>query len=101
MKKLLPLALGTASLVACAPVDVDVSLDEDGAVIGGEPTPEHVFYEGGGWEIATSCNEDLEVTGNAVGDVTAGTSGTDQFGDTVNLHDFCDRAILVVSAAFW
>ena len=101
MKKLFPLALGAASLVACAPADVDVSLEEDGVVIGGEPEPEFAFYEQGGWEIATSCNDSIEPTGNAVGDITGGTDLLNQYGESVNLHDFCDRAVLIVTGAFW
>lgn len=102
MKRIIPLALGAASLVACAPADVDISLDDDGVVIAGdgETAPQHVFYEGG-WQIATECNETIEATGNAVGDITAATAQLAQSGDTVNIHDFCDRAILIVSGAFW
>ncbi len=103
MKRIIPLALGAASLVACAPADVDISLDEDGAVIAGDgedDTPTNVFYEGG-WQIATECNETIEATGNAVGDITGESSLLAQSGDTVNIHDFCDRAILIVTGAFW
>ena len=102
MKRIIPLAFGAASLVACAPADVSISLEEDGAVIAGdgETTPTEVFYEGG-WQIATECNETIEATGNAVGDITDSTALLAQSGDTVNIHDFCDRAILIVTGAFW
>lgn len=103
MKRIIPLAFGAASLVACAPADVSISLEEDGAVIAGdgETIPTEVFYEGGGWQIATECNETIEATGNAVGDITGSTALLAQTGDTVNIHDFCDRAILIVTGAFW
>ena len=104
MNRLIPMAFAAASLAACAPADVDISLDADGAALtgdDGDATPQFSFYEGGGWQIATECNEGIEATGNAVGDITSGTSLLAQTGDTVNIHDFCDRAILIVTGAFW
>lgn len=59
-------------------------------------------YEGG-WPI-DSCRHDLpdEGTGVAVGDIAPNYEfSTDQYGEVLHLHDFCGKAILLVSAAFW
>jgi len=110
MKRFVFLSLALGVTVACAPAPIDVSFDEDGAVNlspgdnggdDGDPTSEWEFYEGGGWHKADGCQDDLSATGNEVGDITADAEMTDQFGDTVRLYDFCDRAVLLVSGAFW
>ena len=54
----------------------------------------------GGWTIG-ACRDDVEPTGNAAGQVANDFALTDQFGDTVHLHDFCDRVVWLVFAAFW
>ncbi len=54
----------------------------------------------GGWAIG-ACRNDIESTGNNIGDIAETFALTDQHGDTVRLHDFCDREVLLVSAAFW
>jgi cytochrome oxidase Cu insertion factor (SCO1/SenC/PrrC family) len=56
-------------------------------------------YEGG-WPVG-ACRDDLSATGNAVGQVANDFALPDQFGDTVHLHDFCDRVVWLVFAAFW
>ena len=108
MKRFVFLSLALGVTVACAPAPVDVSFDEDGAVDltpgddgDDDVTPEWEFYEGGGWHKANGCQDELTATGNEVGDITADAEMTDQFGDTVRLYDFCDRAVLLVSGAFW
>ncbi len=56
----------------------------------------------GGWEIdACRAQMDDEGTGTAVGDVAPNFALTDQYGDTLRLHDFCGKAVEIVSAAFW
>ncbi len=92
-------------LVACAPASVDISFEDDGIELL-EPTddgdiPIEEFYDVGGWRIDTECNDILEVSGNAVGEVTDGTALVDQFDEVVNIHDFCNRAVLIVTGAFW
>jgi len=54
----------------------------------------------GGWEIA-SCRDDIVSTGNEVGEITDDFALLDQFGDTVRLHSFCDRAVMLIGSAFW
>ncbi len=56
----------------------------------------------GGWEI-DSCRTQMEgvETGTAVGDVAPNFALTDQYGDELKLHDFCGKAVEIVSAAFW
>jgi len=54
----------------------------------------------GGWEIG-SCRNDLEGTGDTVGTTAYQFELMDQFGDTVRLHDFCNRTVLLVSSATW
>ncbi len=56
-------------------------------------------YEGG-WTVG-ACRDDIEAEGNAVGQVANDFALPDQFGDTVHLHDFCDRVVWLVFAAFW
>lgn len=108
MKKFVILSLALGVTVACVPAPVDVSFDEDGAVNltpgdgdDGDVEASWDFYEGGGWHKADGCQDEISATGNEVGDVTADAEFMDQFGDTVRLYDFCDRAVLLVSGAFW
>lgn len=54
----------------------------------------------GGWAIG-DCNDAISSTGNSPGQVAQDFTLTDQYGDTVRLHDFCDRAVLLVSSASW
>lgn len=56
----------------------------------------------GGWPI-DACREDMDDagTGSDVGDVAANFALTDQFGDTLKLHDFCGKVVLIESSAFW
>ena len=54
----------------------------------------------GGWDIG-ACRHDLDATGDGVGQVTDNFELIDQFGDTLKLHDFCHKEVLLVGAAFW
>ncbi|MCP4804442.1 MAG: hypothetical protein GY913_01595 [Proteobacteria bacterium] len=108
MKKILSLSIAAAGLVACAPGTVDVSFEEDGAYgfeggpDGGASESALEFYDGGGWRKGTECRDDIgDATGNDIGDITADIELTNQFDETVRLYDFCDRAVLIVSGAFW
>ena len=104
MTRLLIATVAIAATVACAPTSVDISLEEDGVTFvdpNSEEVNEDVFYDGGGWQVDTQCNEGIQATGNAPGDITDGTALLDQFGEEVNIHDFCGRAILIVTGAFW
>jgi len=50
----------------------------------------------GGWPI-DSCRHDVEGTGNYVGGTVRQFELTDQFGDAVKVHDWCNKAVLLVS----
>ena len=65
-----------------------------------DPTKKKDHPYTGGWAMG-ACRHDLVATGDAVGDVTDNFELIDQYGDTVRLHDFCDREVLLVGAAFW
>lgn len=54
----------------------------------------------GGWTI-DACRDDIRGEGYAVGDVSTDWSLSDQYGEDVRLHDFCDRVVWMVFAAFW
>jgi peroxiredoxin len=54
----------------------------------------------GGWAI-DACRNDLDVSGDRVGQVTANFALLDQHGETVRLHDFCGRAVMLVASAMW
>ena len=89
----IPLAI-LASACSGKPSDTGGDSSGDTAVAPGA-------YGQGGWPIDYACNADLTVTGDAVGDVTAGTALLDQYGQTVDIHDFCSDAVLIVSTAGW
>jgi peroxiredoxin len=91
-------ALGTD----IANVDTDGDGWEDGVEVEGntDPTGRRDHPYTGGWAIG-ACRNDIVPTGNDIGDIAEDFALSDQFGETVNLHDFCDREVLLVSAAFW
>ena len=66
-----------------------------------DPPEDAEYYSGGGWEIDLDCNASLSPSGTGVGQVSTNFNLTDQFGEVVSLHDFCGRAVLVVSSAMW
>jgi hypothetical protein len=91
-------ALGTDPDVA----DSDGDGTPDGLEVdeGSDPTDPADKPYTGGWG-RDACRDSLTATGNAVGEVTDNFALSDQHGDTVKLHDFCARAVLLVNAAFW
>ena len=82
--------------------DTDGDGWDDGEEVDGNTDPtaaaDHPYT--GGWAIG-ACRHDLVPTGTDVGDVVPDFVLVDQFGDSLHLHDFCDREVLLVSAAFW
>ena len=54
----------------------------------------------GGWTKDASCNDDIQSTGNDVGQIAQDFMLQDQYGDTLRLHDFCDRVVLLEFAGF-
>lgn len=65
-----------------------------------DPTRRRDHPYTGGWAIG-ACRHDIVSTGNDVGDIAENFVLTDQHGEDLSLHDFCDREVLLVSAAFW
>ncbi len=74
----------------------------DGEEVAGHTSPldasDHPYT--GGWEIA-ACRDTIVTTGAAVGDIAPDFGLIDQNGDTVRLHSFCDRAVLLDFTEFW
>ena len=55
----------------------------------------------GGWPIG-DCRHSITPTGNnRPGDIAQQFALLDQYGDTVRLHDFCDKEVVLIGAAFW
>ncbi|MEE2750826.1 MAG: hypothetical protein VX519_05305 [Myxococcota bacterium] len=65
-----------------------------------DPTDEDDMPYMGGWAI-DACRDDVESTGNSVGDISENFSLEDQHGEMVDLHDFCNRVVLLKGAAEW
>jgi hypothetical protein len=65
-----------------------------------DPLDEKDFPYLGGW-AKDACRNDIDGEGWSTGDVSKNFTMTDQFGEEVSLHDFCDRTIYMVFAAFW
>lgn len=56
-----------------------------------------------GWPI-DACRTEMDPNGsggNAQGDTAANFALTDQWGETVHLHDFCGQVVLMEASAFW
>lgn len=54
----------------------------------------------GGW-VKGACNDTVVPTGTAVGDISEDFALVTQYGDTLHLHDFCDRVVFVAFGAMW
>lgn len=123
--------LALAALVGCAPAEVDIPFDDDGDGLladeelalntnpadpdtdgdghldgeeveaGTDPTDIDDYPYRGGYGVDGACRDSITATGNGVGDITDNFTLTDQFGDGVKLWDFCGRAVLLVTGAFW
>jgi hypothetical protein len=85
-----------------AVADTDGDTYSDGDEVNGntDPTSADDRPYKGGWPI-DACRDDISATGDDVGDIAGSFSLTDQFGDQVKLHDFCNKAVLLVAGAFW
>lgn len=86
------------------PDDADSDGDgyDDGVEVDGntDPTDDADMPYLAGWPI-DPCRDDIQSTGNDVGDIAEGFELLDQFGETVSLHDFCDQTVVMVSSAMW
>jgi len=82
--------------------DTDGDGYSDGDEVAGYTDPlaadDHPYT--GGWAIG-ACRDSVQSTGNAPGQIAEQFALMDQFGDTVRLHDFCDREVLLVSSTVW
>lgn len=77
---------------------------EDGAEVDSYVDPldpdEHPYT--GGWAIdACRAQMDDAGTGTTVDTVAPNFALTDQHGDTVRLHDFCGKVVMLEASAFW
>ena len=80
--------------------DNDGFTDGEEAEQGTDPNDATDVPYTGGWPKG-SCRDDLTGEGYRAGDIVMNFSATDQYGDEVFAHDFCDRALFVVAAAGW
>jgi peroxiredoxin len=86
------------------PDDADTDNDgyDDGVEVSSNTDPINGFDRpyAGGWPIG-DCRDDIVATGNSVGAVAEDFSLMDQNLEGVRLHDFCDRVVVMASAAVW
>jgi peroxiredoxin len=82
--------------------DTDGDVYDDGVEVASftDPTDADDHPYEGGWTI-DSCRNDVVSTGMAVGNIAPQFELEDQFGETVRLHDFCGKAVLLVLGAEW
>ena len=76
------------------PADLGQTEDE------GQPSDAGPMTYLGGWTKATCQNETVG-TGTKQGDIAYDFQQMDQYGETLRLHDFCDRVVLLVGSAYW
>ena len=83
-------------------VDTDGDGWEDGEEVDGNTDPleasDHPYA--GGWPI-DACRDDVNATGNGMGQTADDFALMDQNGEAVSLHDFCGKSVLLVSSAMW
>lgn len=82
--------------------DTDGDGWQDGEELDGntDPTDDRDHPYTGGWSIG-ACRDDLREEGTQPGQVVPDFALMDQYGEDVHLHDFCDRPVFLVFAAFW
>ena len=82
--------------------DTDGDSYDDGVEVAGNTDPnnrgDHPYK--GGWPI-DSCRWDVESTGVEIGGIAPDFELEDQYGDTVRLHDFCGKVVLLTIGAQW
>lgn len=82
--------------------DGDSWTDGDELNQGTDPLSELDHPYTGGWKIDKECRfMEPESTGAEEGDIAANFTLSDQYGENVRLYDFCNHAVLLISAAFW
>lgn len=80
--------------------DGDGFMDGDEVDQGKDPMDPSSHPYTGGWTIDADCNEDIDSTGNGVGQVAEDLVLQDQYGEDWRLHDFCGRTIMLEFAGF-
>ncbi len=87
---------------------LDANGDEDGdgytngeeEAGGSDPyDADDVPYQGG-WRKDIECNGDIVPEGDDVGQIANNFQVKDQFGDMLNLYDFCNRVVLIEFSGF-
>jgi peroxiredoxin len=82
--------------------DTDGDSYDDGVEVAGNTDPtnrgDHPYE--GGWPI-DSCRWDIEGTSVEVGGIAPDFELQDQFDETVRLHDFCGKVVLLTIGAEW
>ncbi len=80
--------------------DSDSDTDADADADADADTDADTDAYAGGWPT-DACADAMVGTGNEVGDIAEDWLLTDQYGEQISLHDFCDHAVLLVGSAFW
>lgn len=83
-----------------ADTDGDGFTDGEEAEQGTDPNDAADVPYAGGWPKG-ACRDEIEGTGRSQGDTLEDFVLTDQYGEEVSAHDFCDRVLFVVAAAGW
>jgi peroxiredoxin len=82
--------------------DTDGDSYDDGVEVAGNTDPtnrgDHPYE--GGWPI-DACRYDIEGTSVGVGEIAPDFELQDQFDETVRLHDFCGKVVMVTFGAEW
>ncbi len=80
--------------------DMDGDGFSDGYEVWFESDPNNNQDFPGQWPV-DGCSGNVVPTGDGVGEVPADFALSDQFGNTVHLHDFCDHVVLIISGTTW
>ena len=79
--------------------DGDGYLDGEEVDEGADPLDAGDYPYAGGWSL-DECRKSIESTGDQLGDIVNNFELVDQYGQTLKLHDFCGRAILLEVSVF-
>ena len=77
--------------------DTWTDADENASYTDPKDANDHPYT--GGWPI-DSCRHDIVPTGMAAGETMDDVRLTDQYGEEVRLHDFCDHYVLIEHSGF-
>lgn len=96
------------ALVACGERELDPTADQDGdgftngqeEDLGSDPRNADDTPYAGGWAMDAGCRGAVSATGNGEGEVAENFALQDQYGESFQLHDFCDHVLLVEFSGF-